>query len=180
MKENAPAIDPEPRRLKTPETIRMFEMFADVIGYHLSTIDHLHAVETHLSDERETAALREQFIAVLGHDLRNPLMAIRSGVAMLGNALTYGAPDRPIRLNAAIIDGWLELSIANEGAPIPPAALDSIFEPFSRGALGPSKQGLGLGLYISSTIAKAHGGTLDVVSIPAETRFTFRMRIVPS
>ena len=43
------------------------------------------------------------------------------------------------------------------------AALDSIFEPFSRGALGPSKQGLGLGLYISSNIAKAHGGSLDSV-----------------
>ena len=31
----------------------------------------------------ETAALREQFIAVLGHDLRNPLAALSAGVALL-------------------------------------------------------------------------------------------------
>ncbi len=31
----------------------------------------------------ETAALREQFIAVLGHDLRNPLSALAAGLALL-------------------------------------------------------------------------------------------------
>ncbi len=36
-------------------------------------------------------------------------------------------------------------------------------------------QGLGLGLYICHEIATAHGGTLEVSSTPAETRFTFRM-----
>ena len=35
------AIDPEPHRLKTPETIQMFEMFADVIGFQLSAIKNL-------------------------------------------------------------------------------------------------------------------------------------------
>ena len=270
------AIDPEPHRLKTQENIAMFEMFADMIGFHLSTIERLEMVETILSDERETAALREQFIAVLGHDLRNPLMAIRSGVTLLrktpltdkadrivalmqdsvermsglidnvmdfargrlgggltldrradvrldevilqivaelqahapervidlridlpqpvdcdpgrigqmvsnllGNALTYGAPDKPIRVSASVAGGRLELVIANEGPPIPPAALKSIFEPFARGALGPSMQGLGLGLYISSSIAKAHGGTLEVRSSPAETCFSFHMPLRP-
>jgi sigma-B regulation protein RsbU (phosphoserine phosphatase) len=36
-----------------------------------------------LTDERATAALREQFIAVLGHDLRNPLSAIVNGTDAL-------------------------------------------------------------------------------------------------
>ncbi len=36
-----------------------------------------------LKSERETADLREQFIAVLGHDLRNPLAAISAGVRIL-------------------------------------------------------------------------------------------------
>ena len=35
--------------------------------------------ENSLKSEREIAILREQFIAVLGHDLRNPLGAIKSG-----------------------------------------------------------------------------------------------------
>lgn len=266
------AIDPEPHRLNTPEIVGMFEMFADVIGYHLSTIDRLNATEANLLDERKTAALREQFIAVLGHDLRNPLAAIDSGMQvllktplndkgmrivetmrnstarmaelidnvmdfargrlgggltldrdaaepvepmlrqvvaefqttapdrtiearfaltepvdcdrrriaqlfsnLLGNALTYGARDQPIWVGATTIDGCFELFVANSGDPIPAIVLDSIFQPFTRGALHPSLQGLGLGLYIANEIAEAHGGKLDVASTAAETRFTFRM-----
>jgi GAF domain-containing protein len=67
------AIDPEPHRLNTPETISMFEMFPDVIGYHLGAIDRMKSTEMSLLDERKAAVLREEFIAVLGHDLRNPL-----------------------------------------------------------------------------------------------------------
>jgi sigma-B regulation protein RsbU (phosphoserine phosphatase) len=47
----------------------------------------LHVLHTQaqakLLDERETSALREQFIGVLGHDLRNPLAAISGGVEMM-------------------------------------------------------------------------------------------------
>jgi signal transduction histidine kinase len=70
------AIDPEPHRLNTPETIQMFEMFAEVIGFQLSAIRNL-------VDERNASALREQFIAVLGHDLRNPLASISGGASLL-------------------------------------------------------------------------------------------------
>jgi signal transduction histidine kinase len=70
------AIDPEPHQLNTPETIQMFEMFAEVIGFQLSAIKNL-------ADEQNTSALREQFIAVLGHDLRNPLGWISGGVSLL-------------------------------------------------------------------------------------------------
>jgi signal transduction histidine kinase len=37
------------------------------------------------------------------------------------------------------------------------------------------QQGLGLGLYIASEIARAHSGTLGVVSAAGKTTFTFRM-----
>ncbi|MDB5597261.1 MAG: Sensor protein [Hyphomicrobiales bacterium] len=77
------AIDPEPHRLNTPEIIEMFEMFADVVGYHLSAIDRISATAAELIAERKVAALREQFIAVLGHDLRNPLTAIGGGANLL-------------------------------------------------------------------------------------------------
>jgi signal transduction histidine kinase len=70
------AIDPEPHRLNTPETIQMFEMFAEVIGFQLSATRNL-------LDERNASALREQFIAVLGHDLRNPLASISGGASLL-------------------------------------------------------------------------------------------------
>jgi signal transduction histidine kinase len=77
------AIDPDPHTLNTPETVKMFEMFADVIGFHLSAIDRLTTTESRLVEERKNAVLREQFIAVLGHDLRNPLAAITAAVHLL-------------------------------------------------------------------------------------------------
>lgn len=77
------AIDPRPARLKTPETIGMFKLFAELIAFHLDAIDRLASSEANLLDERRTSELREQFIAVLGHDLRNPLAAIAAGAELL-------------------------------------------------------------------------------------------------
>jgi signal transduction histidine kinase len=72
-------------------------------------------------------------------------------------------------------NGQFELAVYNSGTPIPPAAMERLFHPFSRGNVRPSQQGLGLGLYIASEIARAHGGRIDVTSSPEETCFTFRM-----
>jgi signal transduction histidine kinase len=77
------AIDPRPARLKNPETIGMFKLFAELISFHLDSNQRLAASEANLLDERETADLREQFIAVLGHDLRNPLASIEAGARLL-------------------------------------------------------------------------------------------------
>ena len=66
------AIDPKPAKLSTPETTGMFELFAQLIAFHLDADERLATSAALLSDERRTAELREQFIAVLGHDLRNP------------------------------------------------------------------------------------------------------------
>ena len=52
--------------------------------------------------------------------------------------------------------------------------------PIVRGDVRPNQQGLGLGLYIASEIAHAHGGTVEVTSDAEETRFTFRMPLVPA
>jgi phosphoserine phosphatase RsbU/P len=94
---------------------------------------------------------------------------------LVGNALTHGASNAPVRVRAATEGGLFELSVANRGEPIPEAALDKLFEPFFRGEVRASRQGLGLGLHIASQIAKAHDGTLTVSSTVEETRFTFAM-----
>jgi signal transduction histidine kinase len=94
---------------------------------------------------------------------------------LVGNAIDHGAPDQPIQVIAATQDGWFEFSVTNAGEQIPPASLAHIFDPYARGAHRPSRQGLGLGLYISNEIAKAHGGTLGVISTRDQTSFTFRM-----
>lgn len=94
---------------------------------------------------------------------------------LLGNAITHGAHDQPIVVEASVRDGVFELAVANGGEAIPQEAMDRLFQPFYRGDVRSSAKGLGLGLYIASQIAVAHGGTLDVKSDTTETRFTFRM-----
>jgi sigma-B regulation protein RsbU (phosphoserine phosphatase) len=94
---------------------------------------------------------------------------------LLANALTHGATDKPIRVRASVTSGVFELSVANSGEPIPPAAMEQLFQPFFRGTVRDGRQGLGLGLYIASEIARAHAGRIDVTSSAAETCFTFRM-----
>ena len=224
-----------------------------------------------LTNEKETARLREQFIAVLGHDLRNPLASIvgaarvlrretqsdkalkviqlmeasadrmagliddvmdfargrlGQGITvnrrlqpvapvlqqvvdelevghpgrtivcsfdapepcnvdegrlgqlisnLLANALTHGDPKAPIHLHAQTDDAHLSISVANKGRPIPPTAMDRLFQPFFRGEVRASQQGLGLGLHIASEIARSHGGELSAASTEDETRFTFVM-----
>jgi sigma-B regulation protein RsbU (phosphoserine phosphatase) len=94
---------------------------------------------------------------------------------LLGNAMTHGSAAQPVRLSATSIGDRFELSVANGGEPISPEALKHLFQPFFRGSVRPSQQGLGLGLHIAAEIAKAHGGTITVASDEAETRFTYVM-----
>lgn len=93
---------------------------------------------------------------------------------LLGNALTYGAEGAPVTVTAKTED-QLELTVCNSGTPIPAATMTRLFTPFARGEVRPSQQGLGLGLYIASEIARAHGGTIDVTSTPERTCFILRI-----
>lgn len=77
------AIDPRPARLKNPVTIGTFKLFAELIATHLDAFDRLEASEARLLSEQQASELREQFIAVLGHDLRNPLASIAAGARMM-------------------------------------------------------------------------------------------------
>ncbi|TPG47067.1 GAF domain-containing protein [Roseomonas nepalensis] len=270
------ALDPSPRRVDGPETLGMFRLFAELIAAQLAADDELRRARAELTEQRELAVLREQFIAVLGHDLRNPVASIASGARLLGrsvtdetgrkvlalmqssilrvgglinnlmdfararlgegleldrrgadplapvlestidelrsihpgrqiearlaidepvpadgpriaqllsnllgNALTHGDAASPVRIEATTEGGVFELRVANAGRPIPADALPGLFQPFFRGSVRPNQQGLGLGLFIASEIARVHGGTLEAESGPSETRFTFRMPLPP-
>ena len=77
------AIDPRPAKLNNVATIGMFTLFADLIAFHLNAVEELRLSESNLKEERATAELREQFIAILGHDLRNPVGAVSNVAQML-------------------------------------------------------------------------------------------------
>lgn len=77
------AIDTEPRDVKQPRAIAMLEMFAEIIGRSLETEERLEAQTRLAEQERELARVQEEFVAVLGHDLRNPVAAFGSGIRQL-------------------------------------------------------------------------------------------------
>ncbi len=116
------AIDPNPARLNNPETIGMFKLFAELIGFHLSASEQLAISEATLLDERKTSELREQFIAVLGHDLRNPLASIDAGAKMLVK--------EPLSAKGAAIVGLVQSSVGRMAELI-----DNVLD-FARGRLG--------------------------------------------
>ncbi|MBB4858074.1 signal transduction histidine kinase [Novosphingobium chloroacetimidivorans] len=265
------AIDPQPRDLERPEVRNIFQMFAELIGFHLNMADRLDLSEADLDAERTSGIQREQFMAMLGHDLRNPLAAVQAGVGMLrrkpdeqrealildrmqasvdrmalliddildfargrlgdgialdfadcdivalveqvvdelaahhpdrklvmdgdaqatvscdpkrvaqlvsnlvGNALTHGSSDEPVIVRCRADEGVLEICVTNAGDEIPAEEQARLFQPFEQGGRSDARQGLGLGLFIASTIAKAHHGALTVNSSPQETCFTFTM-----
>ena len=241
-----------------------------VIGTAIDITQRMRLQEEKQARDRETAELRDQFIAVLGHDLRNPLAAVSAGTHLLakhpemavditeqinlsisrmsalienildfargrlgggfvttrdtqkplgpvllqvidelkvvhpeqnvttdidlrepvkcdrqrigqllsnllGNALVYGTPTMSIDVRARAESGQFELSVTNSGPTIEPSALERLFQPFFRASVRGSREGLGLGLYICSEIAKAHGGSIIVSSDDGTTCFTVKM-----
>lgn len=77
------AIDSVPRDLAHPRAVAMLEMFADIIGQGLETQERLQAQERQIEHQREMARIQEELVAVLGHDLRNPVAAIDAGLRQL-------------------------------------------------------------------------------------------------
>jgi signal transduction histidine kinase len=77
------AIDPKPAQLKKPDILGMFKLFAELIAFHIDSRQRLDESQGNLESERENGKLREEFVAILGHDLRNPLASIRSGLSIL-------------------------------------------------------------------------------------------------
>lgn len=77
------AIDKVAVTINTPDFISMFNTFSEIIASQIDLIELLQITETKLKKERETAALREQFVAILGHDLRNPVGAMQNSAEIL-------------------------------------------------------------------------------------------------
>ncbi|CAN5232563.1 GAF domain-containing sensor histidine kinase [soil metagenome] len=96
------AIDPNPHAVDTAQTRQTFKLFAELIAFHLDAADRLALTEAALLDADEAAVLRDQFIAVLGHDLRNPLAAIKAGTTLLKST--------PLNDRATMIVGQMEAS----------------------------------------------------------------------
>ena len=96
---------------------------------------------------------------------------------LLGNAIEHGAANAAVVIRVRRENSTLLFSVANEGLQIPTEALASLFQPFRRGPRAGRTGGVGLGLYIVSEIARAHGGTVEAVSDARATTFLVKLPI---
>jgi signal transduction histidine kinase len=87
---------------------------------------------------------------------------------LLENAIKYNEPEGCICLQARAVNGKAELTVKNNGEPIPPERAPHIFERFYRARSDGRITGQGLGLSVAYELAKAHGGDLVLVRSDAE------------
>jgi signal transduction histidine kinase len=111
------AMDREPAKIDNPETIGTFRLFAELIARHLDAGRELDLTEQRLMDERVAADLRQRFIAILGHDLRNPLASIQAGTKRIGRLsddadirTTLSLMQRSIERMATLIDNAMDFA----------------------------------------------------------------------
>ena len=94
----------------------------------------------------------------------DPLHLRRLFFNLLDNAIKYSPPQSRIHLSVKPKEGEVEVSIHDQGVGIPTEQIGRIFERFY--TVDQHKFGSGLGLSIAQSIAKAHGGQIDVQSQP--------------
>lgn len=85
---------------------------------------------------------------------------------LLSNALAYSKPsDGPVELSVAIDEADLVFTVRDYGPGLPRDQAEHIGEPFYRGDPSRTRDsgGTGLGLYLASLVAKAHGGSLRLL-----------------
>jgi PAS domain S-box-containing protein len=92
---------------------------------------------------------------------------------LLSHAQQAAGVNGRVRAATASAEGWVLISVHDDGPPIRPEERTRLFEPFaaSRGPLEPS-----LGLYVSQQIVREHDGRLEVLSSDGHgTTFVVRL-----
>jgi len=269
------AIDPQPAKLDNPHVRQLFQLYTELISFHIEAVEELKDINEELLEAKKVGKLRDTFIAILGHDLRNPLGTTRmcsdilmqmdlpefarkqvgtikstslrmqelidnlldfakgelgEGIQLnlisdnaqlkseisqiirevettdtqhqitlsfslknaikcdinrigqmfsnlLSNAVKHGYEKKPIFVNVKNENDKFCLEVHNSSDDIPSNMMKDLFQPFITSHSENNKDGLGLGLYIASQIAKAHNGDLKVSSNNNETSFRFEMPI---
>ncbi len=102
---------------------------------------------------------------------------------LVSNALRYTPPDGGmVTIDFASRDDAWSISVSDRGPGIAPAQVELIGEPFYRGDPSRTRDtgGSGLGLYLATLVAKAHGGTLELDrSYTGGARFTVTLPLSP-
>ena len=96
---------------------------------------------------------------------------------LIANAVSHSPAGATVELRAEPEDRQVRFQVLDHGNGIPPEYQERIFEKFFR-IPGTRGEGIGLGLYISREIVRAHGGEMGVESRPGQgSRFWFTLPV---
>jgi two-component system phosphate regulon sensor histidine kinase PhoR len=99
---------------------------------------------------------------------------------LLDNSVKYSEDHKQITVSVIKNDGYIDLSVADQGLGIPGNEQQRIFEKFYRGSNAAvlKTRGSGIGLAITKHVAEMHGGEVLVESEPGHgSTFTLRIPI---
>jgi signal transduction histidine kinase len=94
---------------------------------------------------------------------------------LLDNAIRHTPPGGEVLVELTDFDGWVQVSVQDNGEGIPADQLPYVFDRFYRGEQSRSDGGVGLGLAIAKQLVEAHGGRIWAESAPqrgTRVRFT--------
>lgn len=118
-----------------------------------------------LSGSQEAERVRIDLAPDLPLVLADPDRLERVVVNLLSNALKYSAADSAVTVAARADGDQVVVSVADQGAGIPPEEVPLVFERFYRAeGTREHREGLGLGLHIVRGLVEAHGGRTWVES----------------
>ena len=155
----------------------------------LKSYSHLDQAKITVSDVHEGI---EDTLVILDHELKHGITLTRDYAALpqvplyvdelnqvwtnlIHNAVQALGGRGEIVIATRLDGDAVTVSIADNGAGIPPEILARIFDPFFTTKV--KGEGTGLGLGIVKQIVDKHGGRIDVTSRPGETRFTVRLPV---
>jgi two-component system sensor histidine kinase KdpD len=115
--------------------------------------------------------------------ITDPVLAERVIAVVLHNACRFNPVDQPVRINAGVSGGFVQILVIDRGPGIPPAKRAAILAPVRR--RNDDQSGADLGLAVASGFAELLGGHLRfedtpgggltvVIELPAEIGVEFR------
>ena len=172
---------------KSPDNEMLFDMVRQSLKQATSILDSFRDYyKGHIINPLETEAAKIADLAISNSELPDNISVVReydeslrvhvdpakTALAiqkLVVNAVEAMEEGGELRISVFDSPDSVEISIEDSGAGIPPAAEESLFEPF----VSSKKQGNGLGVPTAKRIVESHGGSLTYITKQGEgTTFT--------
>lgn len=132
----------------------------------------------------EDKGIRVQIRLPDGHEEELPVHGDRMRIGqvltnLLSNAVRHSTPGGSVKLGVSLVDDGVEISVYNEGEPIPEQELTRIWRQFYRTDKSRSREsgGTGIGLAIVRQILQLHGGRCVVRNEADGVTFSFTLKV---